>query len=83
MGLTRSGLERRTLTVSGHRTSVALEPAFWRELAAIAERSGRTIAALVTEIDAARRGSLASAIRVHVVELLREAVSRRAGRTPI
>ena len=38
MSLTRSGLERRTLTVSGHRTSVALEPAFWQELAAIAER---------------------------------------------
>ncbi len=79
MSLTRSGLERRTLTVSGHRTSVALEPAFWQELAATAERRSLTIAALVTEIDAARRGSLASALRVYVVEGLREAVSRRAG----
>ena len=79
MSLTRSGLERRTLTVSGHRTSVALEPAFWRELAAIAGRRGLAVAALVTEIDAARQGSLASAIRVYVVEALRKGVSRRAG----
>ncbi|MDE0058305.1 MAG: ribbon-helix-helix domain-containing protein [Defluviicoccus sp.] len=79
MSRTRSGLDRRTLTVSGHRTSVALEPAFWEELAAIAKSRGLTIAALVTEIDAARPGSLASAIRVRVVEGLREAVSCRAG----
>ena len=79
MSLTRSGLERRTLTVSGHRTSVALEPAFWEELAAIAGSRGLTVAALVTEIDAERQGSLASAIRVRVVEELRYTVSRRAG----
>lgn len=79
MSVTRSGLQHRTLTVSGHRTSVALEPAFWAELAAIAESRDRTVAALVTEIDAARPGSLASAIRVHVVERLRAALSRRAG----
>ena len=83
MSVTRSGLERRTLTVSGHRTSVALEPAFWRELAAIAEARGRTVAALVGEIDARRQGGLASAIRVHVVERLRAGLSCRAGRTPI
>ena len=79
MSLTRSGLERRTLTVSGHRTSVALEPAFWRELAALAASRNLAIAALVTEIDAARQGSLASAIRVYVVEALRKGVSCRAG----
>ena len=79
MSVTPSGLERRTLTVSGHRTSIALEPAFWRELAAIAESRNRSVTALVTEIDAARQGSLASAIRVYVVDELRASVSRRAG----
>ena len=79
MSITPSGLERRTLTVSGHRTSVAIEPAFWSELAAIAESQNRSVSALVTAIDAARPGSLASAIRVYVVGELREAVSRRAG----
>ncbi len=75
MSLTRSGLQRRTLTVSGHRTSVALEPVFWEQLAAVAESRGLTLAGLISEIDAARPGSLASAIRVHVVEQLRAAAA--------
>lgn len=73
MTVTRSGLQRRTLTVSGHRTSVALEPVFWAELSVIADSRGLSVAALISEIDAARLGSLASAIRVHVVEHLRAA----------
>ncbi|MDE0335250.1 MAG: ribbon-helix-helix domain-containing protein [Defluviicoccus sp.] len=71
MSLTRSGLRRRTLTVSGHRTSVALEPVYWEELAAVAQSRGLSLAALIGEIDAARPGSLASALRVYVVERLR------------
>ncbi len=77
MSLTPSGLRRRTLTVSGHRTSVALEPVYWEELAAVAQSRGLSLAALIGEIDAARRGSLASALRVYVVERLRAAASAR------
>ncbi len=75
MSLTRSGLLQRTLTVSGHRTSVALEPVFWDQLDAIAGARGLSPSALIGEIDAARPGSLASAIRVYVVEQLRAAVA--------
>ena len=75
MSLTRSGLQRRTLTVSGHRTSVALEPVFWDQLDAIAASRGLSPSALIGEIDAARPGSLASAIRVYVVERLRAAAA--------
>ena len=70
MSVTPSGLQRRTLTVSGHRTSVALEPVFWRQLAAIAESRNLSVAAVITEIDSGRAGNLASAIRVHIVERL-------------
>ena len=77
MSLTPSGLRRRTLTVSGHRTSVALEPVSWEELAAVAQSRGLSLAALIGEIDAARQGSLASALRVYVVERLRAAASAR------
>ncbi len=77
MSLTPSGLRRRTLTVSGHRTSVALEPVYWEELAAVAQSRGLSLAALIGEIDAARQGSLASALRVYVVERLRAAASAR------
>jgi predicted DNA-binding ribbon-helix-helix protein len=59
-------LEKRSLTLAGHRTSVALEPEFWSALAAIAERQGQTLAGLVAGVDAARGPDrpLASALRV-------------------
>ncbi|QYZ70609.1 ribbon-helix-helix domain-containing protein [Neotabrizicola shimadae] len=68
--------EKHSLTLSGHRTSVSLEPEFWEALVALAAARGMTVNALAAEIDAQRAGAegLASAIRVH---LLAEA---RAGR---
>lgn len=61
--------EKHSLTLSGHRTSVSLEPEFWAAFRAIARAEGRAINELAAEIDAARgsdRG-LASAIRVFVL----------------
>jgi predicted DNA-binding ribbon-helix-helix protein len=59
-------LRKRSLSLSGHRTSVALEPEFWAVLDALAARRNTTIAALVAETDAAREPGrpLASALRV-------------------
>ena len=62
--------EKHSLTLNGHRTSVSLEPEFWREFRAIAAGAGRPINDLAAEIDAGRgtdRG-LASAIRVYVLD---------------
>ena len=66
-------MEKRSMTIAGHRTSVALEPEFWRELEAMAAARGLSLAALVAEIDGARgvAGNLASAIRVRVLAALR------------
>jgi predicted DNA-binding ribbon-helix-helix protein len=62
-------LVKRSLTVGGHRTSVALEEQFWRTLEAIAERRGISMPRLVAEIDEARAHNdpLASALRVHAL----------------
>lgn len=59
-------MDKRSLTIAGHRTSVALEPEFWTALDRLAARRGQTTAALVAEIDGARtpERNLASAIRV-------------------
>ena len=59
-------LEKRSVTLAGHRTSVALEPEFWTALAALSERRNQTLAALVAAVDAAREPDrpLASALRV-------------------
>jgi predicted DNA-binding ribbon-helix-helix protein len=59
-------LEKRSFSLSGHRTSVALEPDFWEVLAHIAQEEGVALSALVTRIDARRAETqpLASALRV-------------------
>ena len=60
---------KRSLTLSGHRTSVSLEEAFWRAFREIAAEKGMPINALAAEIDESRgtEAGLASAIRVFVL----------------
>ncbi len=65
-------LRKRSFTIARHRTSVALEPEFWKALERIAAARGVSLTRLVAEIDAAKRGGLASALRVHAL-LRREA----------
>ena len=63
--------KRRSVVVSGHRTSVSVEAAFWDELATIAKRRGLSINTLVGEIDHARSGSLSAAIRLYVLDAVK------------
>jgi predicted DNA-binding ribbon-helix-helix protein len=58
-------LKKRSFTLSGHRTSVALEAEFWAVIDASAARDGLSLAALVAKIDASRgERPLASALRL-------------------
>lgn len=60
-------LAKRSFRLAGHRTSVALEAEFWHALEAAASRHGKTLAALVEELDAGRADTarpLASTLRV-------------------
>ena len=61
-------LVKRSFTLAGHRTSVALEAEFWAVIDAEVKKSGRSLAAFVADIDA-RRGTrpLASALRLHAL----------------
>lgn len=60
-----SALRKRSLLLSGHATSIALEPEFWTVLEDMAQAESLSLAALVVRIDAARDGRpLASACRV-------------------
>lgn len=69
---------KRSLSLQGHRTSVALEPLFWETLDAMARERGLSGAGLAARIDAARAPSvgLASALRLAA---LRWALERRDG----
>lgn len=63
-------LKKKSFSLSGHRTSVALEEEFWSVLAAAA--AGGSLAALVGQIDAQRGARpLASALRLHALALAR------------
>lgn len=64
---------KRSLTLSGHRTSVSLEAAFWEEFRRLAAARGQSVNALAAELDAVRTppASLASAIRLFVLEELK------------
>jgi predicted DNA-binding ribbon-helix-helix protein len=66
-------LTKRSFTLQGHRTSVALEPAFWAAFDAAVQADQTTPTAWLTALDEARTTPLASAIRV---ELLRRATAR-------
>ncbi len=72
-----SGLIKRSFSLAGHRTSVALEAAFWDVLRATARARGIGLSALVAAVDAARDTTtpLASALRVTA---LRAALERPA-----
>jgi len=59
---------KRSVVISGHRTSISLENAFWYALKEIAKRNDRTVNQLVSEIDDCRTENLSSAIRVHVLQ---------------
>jgi predicted DNA-binding ribbon-helix-helix protein len=65
-------LEKRSLTLAGHRTSVALEPEFWAALQRLAKGREQTLAALVAAVDAGRAPArpLASALRVFTLQAL-------------
>lgn len=62
-----TSLISRNISIDRHRTSVRLEPEFWRALSHIAKRRHCTIHDLAAEAAAARGGSLTSAIRVLVL----------------
>ena len=65
------GLEKHSVLIAGHRTSVSLEPEFWTALREIATRRGLSLNALVAGIDTARAGNLSSALRLFVLQCCR------------
>jgi len=65
-------LEKHSVVIAGHRTSITLESIFWRALKSIAKTRNQSISELVAEIDRARGEydpppNLSSALRVFVL----------------
>jgi len=75
-------MQKHAVTIRGHRTSVSLEPEFWEALKQLAAARAVPLAALITEIDAARgpnatqttlSAGLSSAIRLYVLRTFQKA----------
>ena len=77
-----SAERKRSLSIAGHRTSVSLEDAFWDALKQIAAAEGRSVTALVAEVDSTRGDtSLSSALRLHALAHYRRLADGSNGTT--
>ena len=72
-------VEKRSVTIRGHRTSYSLENPFHDELAVIAAGRNMPLAALIAEVDANRpRGAnLSSALRLYVLDWVKRGTAMR------
>ncbi len=68
-------MQRYSVTLHGHRTSVSLEPEFWLALKQAAKQDGLSVASLIQQIDDKRLNAglpsgLSSALRVYLLQYL-------------
>lgn len=64
-----AGLKKRSISLAGHATSLALEPEFWTVLDQAAQLQSLSLAALIIRIDEQRgERPLASACRVYALQ---------------
>jgi predicted DNA-binding ribbon-helix-helix protein len=68
--------EKRSVSLAGHRTSVALEPEFWSAVDRLAIQRGQSLAGFVAFVDRNRKGkNLASALRLTVLQELEKRIA--------
>jgi predicted DNA-binding ribbon-helix-helix protein len=68
----KSAVVKRSIVISGRRTSVSLENAFWNGLKEIAAQRDSTLSGLVTKIGMQHQhGNLSSALRLFILDHFR------------
>ncbi|AVX03980.1 hypothetical protein MXMO3_01450 [Maritalea myrionectae] len=66
-------MKKRSITIAGHRTSVALEPEFWTLIEKMAKEQNLSLADFIASIDQSRvETNLASALRLSVLDWLQQ-----------
>jgi predicted DNA-binding ribbon-helix-helix protein len=77
----KSRICKRSIGITGHKTSVSLEDPFWTALKEIAVGRAMTLSDLVALIDSQRQsGNLSSAIRLFVLGFYRDQISEHEKR---
>ena len=79
-----STILKRSIIVSGHKTSISLEDEFWNCLREIAEQRGeKYVSKLVSDINAERQfANLSSAIRMYILRHYRDRVEQKDEASP-
>lgn len=66
-------MEKHSVTIAGHATSITLEKEFWDELQTIAKSQRLSMSGLITEIDKNRSSrNLSSALRLYVLAYVKK-----------
>ncbi len=72
-----TAIRKHSVRIAGHATSISLENAFWNAFKAICKQRNMSVNDLLTEIDRGRGGNLSSAVRVYVLDQLRQETRHR------
>ena len=77
----KSFVVKRSIVISGHKTSVSLEDAFWKGVKEVASSRNITLSDLIASIDVERKhGNLSSAIRLFVLDFYRNQLEETVAR---
>jgi predicted DNA-binding ribbon-helix-helix protein len=80
----KSLVVKRSVVISGHKTSVSLEEPFWKALKEISSRRNMRLSDLVSSIDRDRNHTnLSSAIRLFILHFYTVQLSERPRREDI
>lgn len=64
-------MKKRSLLIMGHATSISLEDEFWESLKEISVEKTQSIQELIEQIDLTRTSNLSSAVRLFVLNHLK------------
>jgi len=79
----KSSVIKRSVILTGHKTSVSLEDEFWKGLREIAHERDMTPSELIAAIDSDRENAnLSSAIRLFVLRFYRDQIDEYQNKTP-
>lgn len=65
--------KKRSLSLYGHKTSIALEQDFWIVLEKAAYAQNRSLIQLIQDVDNNRKGTLSSALRLYALHFMQQA----------
>ncbi len=72
-------MQKYSVSIKGHATSISLEPEFWAVLCILATAQNKPVAQLIAEIDAHRSktsSGLSSAIRLYILAEMQKRLSQ-------